>query len=164
MRVVLKKFHEFFHDFFYAKETTLNSGKIPRTLVFITFLLLCGFRKVISFSFLGFLSPDSPEPGDGTSLTHTVEGFEFLEVICQLHCALPLNHGCNWHDLANHLGGLLHVLLSSITLTGLLAVDGEEDQLGIVLLQPLYILLKGFQRPVLATMVNADPDGLSLKN
>ena len=125
-------------------------------------LLLRGLRKVIGFCFLGLFGPDTPQSGDGTSLTHTVEGFEFLEVICQLHCALPLNHGCNWHDLANHLGGLLHVLLSSITLTGLLAVDGEEDQLGLILLQPLNVLLQGLQGPVLAAVVNADPDGLSL--
>ena len=125
-------------------------------------LLLSGLRKVIGFCFLGLLGPDTPEPGNGTSLTYTVEGFELLEVVCQLHGALPLDHLLHWHNLTDHLGGLLHVLLSGITLAGLLAVDGEEDQLGLILLQPLNVLLQGLQGPVLAAVVNADPDGLSL--
>ena len=145
-----------------GKTTWFRENPIKDNLVLFSILLLSGLRKVISFSFLGLLGPDTPKPGDGTSLTHTVEGLELLEVVCQLHSALPLNHLFNRHDLADHLGGLLHILFGSVSLAGLLGVDGEEDELGLVLLQPLYVPLQGFQGFVLATVVNADTDGLSL--
>ena len=96
-------------------------------------LLLSGLRKVIGFCFLSLLGPDTPQSGDGTSLTHTVEGFEFLEVVGKFHSTGTLSNLFDGHDDSFQLSGLLHVFFRSISLPGLGALDGEEDQLGLVL-------------------------------
>ena len=48
-----------------------------------------------------------------------------------------------WHDAALELSGLLALLGGGVSLPRLLGVDGEEDQLRLVLLQPLRVLLEG---------------------
>ena len=54
-------------------------------------------------------------------------------------------------------------LLSGVSLSWLGCLDGEEDELGLVLLQTLNVQLKGLDAPVAAPGVNADANGLGLK-
>ena len=102
--------------------------------VFINILLLSRLRQIVGFSFPGLFGPDSPKASDGACLTDSIEGLELLEVVCDLHGAGSAYDLLNGHDLADQLAGLLHVLLAGLTLPGLLGVDGEQDQLGLVLL------------------------------
>ena len=53
-----------------------------------------------------------------------------------------------WHDPALELRGLLALLGGGVSLPRLLGVDGEEDQLRLVLLQPLRVLLERLNRLV----------------
>ena len=51
-----------------------------------------------------------------------------------------------WHNLSRKLGSLGDLLRGSISLLGLLGVQGEQDHLALVLLQPLGIQLQGLNR------------------
>lgn len=53
-----------------------------------------------------------------------------------------------WHNLSRKLGSLGDLLRGSISLLGLLGVQGEQDHLALVLLQPLGIQLQGLNRLV----------------
>lgn len=63
-------------------------------------LLFVRLGKVVGFSFLGLLGPDSPKSGNCSCLTDTIEGFEVLEVIGELHGADPLDDRCHIHNVA----------------------------------------------------------------
>ena len=63
---------------------------------------------------------------------------EVLEVVCQFHSALPLDNRLDWNNWSCQLAGFLDVLLSGLTLPGFLWVHWEQDQLGLVFLQPKF--------------------------
>ena len=54
-------------------------------------------------------------------------------------------------------------LLGGVSLSGLGCLDGEEDKLGLVFLQTLDVQLKSLDAPVATPGVNADANGLGLK-
>jgi hypothetical protein len=87
---------------------------------------------------------------------------EVLQVLGQLQSARPLSVGLQRHDLAGQLGGLLDVLLGGVTLPRLLGLDGEEDELGLVLLQALRVELQRLERLVAPAVVDGDADGAGL--
>jgi len=95
--------------------------------------------------------------GDG------VVGLKVLEVLRQFHGARSLAVGLQRHQLAAQLGGLLDVLLRGVALPWLLGLQGEEDELGLVLLESLSVQLQRFDRLVAATVVDGNADSASLK-
>ena len=107
------------------------------------FLLLSLGNLVSLFSFLGLLGTNAPQFGVGPGLGDGVVSLEVLQVFCQLQGAWSLSVSLEWHQLAAQLGGLLDVLLRSISLPGLLSLKWEEDELSLVFIQTLGVQLKG---------------------
>merc|ERR1711963_1129665 len=85
-----------------------------------------------------------------------------LHILCDLHGPDSAGFHLQWHHGADHLAGLVHVLLGSVSLSWLGCLDWEEDKLGLVLLEALDVQLKGLNAAVTATHVNADANGLGL--
>ena len=63
------------------------------------------------------------------------------------------------HNIPDQLLSLADLVLGSVSGLGLLAVAllGEDDEVGLVLLQPVNVLPKGPLRPVLAAVVHGNP-------
>ena len=55
-------------------------------------------------------------------------------------------------------GGRKWATHGSVSLLGFALLLGEEDEFGLVLLQPLYVLLQGFHRFVPASEIHRDAD------
>ena len=126
-------------------------------------LLLGGLGQVVGLSLLGLLSADTPQSCDGSRLANAVEGLELLQIVGQLHGARPLDNLPDGQNMSGQLFGLAHLVGGGVSLPRLLRVDGEHDQLGLVLFQSLHVALKGLKRLVLATVIDADANGLCLQ-
>ena len=126
--------------------------------------LLLALRDFVGLlSLLGLLGADAPELAVRAGLGDGVVSLEVLEVFGQLHGARSLAVSLQGHQLAAQLGSLLDVLLGSVALPRLLGLEGEEDQLGLVLLEALSVELKRLQGLVAATVVDGNADGASLE-
>jgi len=109
-------------------------------------LLLLG--DLVSLRICRLLGPDAMETLEGPGLSDGLESLEVLHLIRNLHGADPLHDGLDRHDLAGELGGLGDLLGGGLALLGLLAVQWEQDQLALVLLQPLGVRLQRLNRLV----------------
>merc|ERR1719452_396784 len=98
--------------------------------------------ELISLGISGLLGPDSVQALEGASLADGLEGLELLQVVGHLHGAGPLDHRLDGHDSSGQLDSLGKLLSGGITLAWLLGVQGEQDQLGLVLLQALGVQLE----------------------
>lgn len=111
-------------------------------------------------SFLGLLGALTSGAGSYTSTVKSIEGREFLFVLLdrtEFNDWLGLKE---WHDWSSQLCGQFAFFFGGFTLTQLaILMDGEEDQLVLVLLQALNILLTRLNRLVAATTINSDSDG-----
>merc|ERR1719452_355971 len=116
--------------------------------------------ELISLGISGLLGPDSVQALEGASLADGLEGLELLQVVGHLHGAGPLDHRLDGHDSTGQLDSLGKLLSSGISLAWLLGVQGEQDQLGLVLLQALGVQLEGLHALVPAAVINGDSDGL----
>ena len=104
-------------------------------------LLLLG--QLISLSVSGLLGPDTVQALEGAGLTDGLERLELGEVLGDGHGAAPLHHGLHGHHLPGQLHRLGHLLGTGVSLAGLLGAQWEQDQLALVLLQPLGVQLQG---------------------
>ena len=130
----------------------------------ILILLLLSSGDVIFFGLSLLLLADTVEPLVSARLSDRLVGLERLHVVRDLHGPDPADGLLEWHDaVAQQLGSLLHVLLGGITLPGLASLDGEQDQLGLVLLQSLHIQLESLHALVATAGVHADANRLGLQ-
>ena len=80
---------------------------------------------------------------EGPGLTNGLEGLELLHVLGDLHSSGSLDDGLDGHHLAGQLDSLGQLLSGGVSLAGLLGVEREQDQLGLVFLQALAVQLQG---------------------
>ena len=99
--------------------------------------------NVISLSIGGPLGSDTVERLEGPGLTDGLEGLELLHVVGELHSSGSLDDGLDGHHLSGQLDSLGQLLSGGVALAGLLGVEGEQDQLGLVFLQALAVQLQG---------------------
>jgi len=95
----------------------------------------------------------------GSGLSDGLEGLEVLHLIGDSHSTRSLSDSFDGHNLSSDLGGLGDLLLGGVSLLGLLGVQGEEDELALVLLQALGVQLKGLNRVVPASEVDGNAHG-----
>merc|ERR1719150_3224589 len=124
-----------------------------------TLLLLV---NVISLSISGPLGSDTVKSLEGPGLTNGLEGLELLHVVGELHSSGSLDDGLDRHHLSGQLDSLRQLLGSGVALAGLLGVEREQDQLGLVFLQALSVQLQRLHALVPATVVDSDADGLGV--
>ena len=96
---------------------------------------------VVGFSVSCPLGSDTCELLEGAGLADSLESFESLHVISEGHGVGSLDDGLDGHHLSSQLHGLGKLLSARVSLPGLL-LDGEEDQLALVLLQTLGVELQ----------------------
>merc|ERR1719452_385236 len=116
--------------------------------------------ELISLGISGLLGPDSVQALEGASLANGLEGLELLQVVGHLHGTSPLDDWLDGHDCSGQLNSLGKLLSGGISLAWLLGVQGEQDQLGLVLLQALGVQLEGLHALVPAAVINGDSNGL----
>lgn len=118
-------------------------------------LLLLG--QLVGLGVGSLLLADAVQPLEGPGLADRLEGLELGHVLGDLHGAGTLDHGLEGHhDVAGQLLGLGELLGGRVTLPGLLGADGEQNHLGLVLLQPLGIQLQGLDALVPGQMSQDD--------
>ena len=100
------------------------------------------FVDVVGLSVSCPLGSDTSELLEGAGLADSLESFESLHVISDSHGASSLDDGFDRHHFSSQLHGLGELLGARVSLPGLLRVDGEEDQLALVLLQTLGVKLQ----------------------
>ena len=127
---------------FFTRNHNEDNDVINKTFLASHHLLLSLGDLISLFSFLGLLGTDAPQLSVGPGLGNGVVSLEVLQLLCQLHGSGSLSIGLQWQKLAAQLGGLLNVLLRSISLPGLLGLEGEEDQLSLVFFQTLGVELE----------------------
>ena len=88
------------------------------------------------------LGSDTSELLEGAGLADGLESFESLHVVSDGHGAGSLDNRLDGHHFSSQLHGLGKLLGARVSLPGLLRVDGEEDQLALVLLQTLGVELQ----------------------
>ena len=79
---------------------------------------------------------------EGPGLADGLEGLEVLQVLSKFHSSGSLDHGLDRHNLSGQLDSLGQLLSSGVSLAGLLGVQREQDQLGLVFLQALSVQLQ----------------------
>ena len=79
---------------------------------------------------------------EGPRLADGLEGLEVLQVLSKFHSSGSLDHGLDRHNLSGQLDSLGQLLSSGVSLAGLLGVEREHDQLGLVFLQALGVELQ----------------------
>ena len=79
---------------------------------------------------------------EGSRLTNGLEGLELLQVVREGHGSGSLDHRLDGHHLSGQLDSLGHLLSGGVSLAGLLGVEREHDQLGLVFLQALGVELQ----------------------
>ena len=99
--------------------------------------------NIVSLCICGLLGPDTVQTLEGAGLTDGLERLELGEVLGDGHGAAPLHHGLHRHHLPGQLHRLGHLLGTGVSLAGLLGAQWEQDQLALVLLQPLGVQLQG---------------------
>ena len=80
---------------------------------------------------------------EGPGLADGLEGLEVLQVLSKFHSSGSLDHGLDRHNLSGQLDSLGQLLSGRVSLSGLLGVEREQDQLGLVFLQALAVQLQG---------------------
>merc|ERR1719481_678333 len=115
--------------------------------------------ELVSLGICGLLGTNTVQPLEGTSLTDCLEGLEILHLLCNGHGACAFHNRFNSHDSGSgQLDSLGQLLRSSVTLPGLLSVNGEQNHLGLVFLQSLGVQLEGLHALVPAPVVHGDTD------
>merc|ERR1719232_624665 len=97
-----------------------------------------------------------------TAMADGLESFESLHVISDGHGAGSLDDRLDGHHFSSQLHGLGKLLGARVSLPGLLRVDGEEDQLALVLLQTLGVELQRLNTLVLSAVIHSNTDGLGV--
>lgn len=95
-----------------------------------------------------------PQVGEGTEL------LQLLRDRHKLHGLLPLRQGLDGARLLHSRAALRRGAVAGLGLLD--SAHGEDDELGLVLLQALHVRLQGFHGQVGAAVVDGDPDRLGV--
>lgn len=101
--------------------------------------------NTLRFCLLCPLGTDAEETSIGTGHTQAGESLEVLFILRNHPGLLLLVHILDGHDSTRELRGHLDFLLSAVSLLGCGGLPGEEDELGAILFQALYIGLQGLR-------------------